>query len=103
MLRAFLTATFLCCATGANAGDLSSCSFNGIDLKGDFKVVDSFPDIKVQIVDSFADIHVKMVDSFPDKCGLWKQVDSFPDFKVKYVDSFPDIKIKLVSSFPGLQ
>lgn len=81
--------------------DFDSCTFNGIQLYGKVKFVDSFPDIKVQIVDSFPDLKVKIVDSFPDECGEWKIVDSFPDIKVKIVDSFPDIKIKFVKSFPG--
>ena len=49
-----------------------------------FKVVNSFPDLKV-----------KSVSSFPDKCGRWKFVESFPDFKVKFVNSFPDFTIQI--------
>ena len=30
-----------------------SCTFNGIALCGEVEIVDSFPDIKVQMVDSF--------------------------------------------------
>ncbi|MCI6530908.1 MAG: hypothetical protein MR428_07450 [Mesosutterella sp.] len=84
---------------GGVSGD---CSWNGIPLYGNVKVVDSFPDIKVKIVSSFPDLKVKEVNSFPDSCGKWRFVDSFPDFKVKFVNSFPDIKIKYVESFPGL-
>ncbi|MDL2059374.1 hypothetical protein MUN46_005440 [Mesosutterella sp. AGMB02718] len=84
---------------GGVSGD---CSWNGIPLYGNVKVVNSFPDIKVRIVSSFPDLKVKEVDSFPDSCGKWRFVDSFPDFKVKFVDSFPDIEIKYVDSFPGL-
>lgn len=84
-----------------SAIDFDSCSYNGIQLYGKVKFVDSFPDIKVQVVDSFPDLKVKIVNSFPDECGKWMIVDSFPDIKVKIVESFPDIKIKFVESFPG--
>jgi hypothetical protein len=79
-----------------------SCRFEGHQLWGKVKVVDSFPDVKVKVVDSFPDLKVKHVDAFPDDCGEWKLVDSFPDVKVQFVDSFPDVKIKFVDSFPGL-
>ncbi len=89
--------------TSANAGwDSSSCSFNGIELKGDVEVVDSFPDVKVQVVDSFPDLKVQEVSSFADDCGEWQFVSSSGDFKIQYVDSFPDVKIQMVDSFPGI-
>ena len=88
----------LVCSPAVSHAD---CSYNGIRLYGDVKVVTSFADIKVKIVDSFPDLKVKIVNSFPDSCGKWKMVDSFPDFKIQFVDSFPDITIKMVDSFPG--
>ena len=89
--------------TSAQAGwDSGSCSFDGIELKGDVEVVDSFPDVKVQVVDSFPDLKVQAVSSFPDDCGEWQFVSSSGDFKIQYVDSFPDVKIQMVDSFPGV-
>ena len=82
--------------------DPDTCTFNGIELKGKVKVVESFPDIKVKVVDSFPDLRVKLKSSFADDCGEWQMVDNFPDFKVKFVHSFPDVKIKMVDSFPGV-
>jgi len=79
----------------------NDCSWNGIQLYGKVKVVESFPDIKVEVVQSFPDLKVKKVKSFADKCGEWTFVESFPDFTIKIVNSFPDIKIKYVNSFPG--
>lgn len=79
-----------------------NCTFNGIPLHGNVKIVESFADIKVQIVNSFPDLNVKVVESFPDDCGEWKLVESFPDFTIQIVTSFPDIKIKYVESFPGV-
>jgi len=35
------------------------------DKCGEWQIVDSFPDLKVQIVESFADLKIKFVDSFP--------------------------------------
>jgi len=78
------------------------CSFNGYNLYGRVKIVESFPDIKVQIVTSFPDLKVKVVDYQPSGCGEWKMVNEFPDLKVQFVTSFPDIKILYVQSFPGL-
>ena len=86
-------------ASGAVAKD---CTFNGKPLYGSVKIVDAFPDFKVQVVDAFADLKVKRVDAFADSCGEWKVVDAFPDFTVKIVDAFPDFKIKYVDAFPGL-
>lgn len=81
---------------------LSNCSFDGIELKGEVKIVKNFADIKIQFVDHFPDIKVKIVDHFPDDCGEWKWVDNFPDFTVEIVDQFPDLKVKRVDHFPGI-
>jgi hypothetical protein len=35
------------------------------DSVGKWKIVDSFPDFKIQIVDSFEDFKIEYVDSFP--------------------------------------
>lgn len=84
------------------SGQINECSWNGIELKGKVKFVESFPDIKIQVVESFPDIKVKLVESFPDDCGEWKVVESFPDIKVQIVESFPDVKVQFVESFPGI-
>lgn len=87
----------------AGTGNLSdSCTFNGIELAGKVKIVDSFPDVRVKAVSSFPDLKVKQVSSFADQCGEWQFVDSFADFKIQYVESFPDVEIAWVESFPGL-
>ena len=55
------------------------------------KVVHSFPDLKVKQVNAFADSpgEWKIVNSFPDyKVQI---VDSFPDFTIQYVDAFPGV------------
>lgn len=93
-----LTALF---SSSVCAGDISSCTFDGIPLYGKVKVVNSFPDIKVKVVSSFEDLDVQTVNAFADDCGKWQFVDSFEDFKVQFVDSFPDITVKFVQSFPG--
>ena len=79
-----------------------ACTYEGIELKGKVKIVESFADIEVKAVTSFPDLKVKTVSSFPDDCGEWEFVESFPDFTIKYVESFPDIEIQFVESFPGL-
>jgi len=55
-----------------------------------FKVVTSFPDLKVQFVDHFGDFKVKVSNSN----SFAKQV-----IKIKIVTSFPDVKLQKVSSF----
>lgn len=55
-----------------------------------FKIVTSFPDLKVQFVDSFGDYKVKISSS-----------NSFSKatIKIQVVTSFPDVKLQKVSSF----
>lgn len=91
--------------TGINK---ENCTFTNKDgktfnLYGKVKIVEHFPDVKVQIVDSFEDLDVKIVEHFPDQCGKVKLVESFPDVKVQIVNSFPDIKVKIVDAFPGVK
>ena len=70
-------------------------------LYGKYKIVNSFPDLKVQYVNSFPDLKIQKVSVFPDKCGKFQEVDAFPDIKIQIVNSFPDLKVKEVTSFPG--
>lgn len=55
-----------------------------------FKVVKSFPDLKVQFVNSFGDYKVKISDSR----SFAKET-----IKIQIVTSFPDVKLQRVSSF----
>jgi len=89
-------------ARGSGGKVGGDCTLRGKKLYGKFKIVDAFPDLKVQIVDAFPDLKVQVVDAFPDKCGKWKMVDAFPDVKIQMVTAFPDLKIKYVNAFPGL-
>ena len=83
------------CNEAAAAGKPDKCKLFGkikaVESFPDVKVevVSSFPDIKVQLMSSFADEPGEwtMVDSFPDYKVQF--VDSFPDYKIKYVNSFP--------------
>ena len=83
------------CNEAAAAGKPDKCKLFGkiqaVESFPDVKVevVSSFPDIKVQLMSSFADSPGEwtMVDSFPDYKVQF--VDSFPDYKIKYVVSFP--------------
>ena len=59
-----------------------------------FKVVTSFPDLKVQFVDSFGDYKVKMSNS---------SSFSKATIKIQIVTSFPDVKLQKVSSFGDLE
>ena len=110
--------TFMCCiffcqsvfsenktknSTPEKGLNKEKCTYNRIPLKGRVKIVNSFPDIKIQAVNSFPDIEVKTVNSFPNRCGEWQFVESFPDFTIQFVESFPDVKVKFVESFPGMK
>ncbi|MDZ7628918.1 MAG: hypothetical protein U5J99_11005 [Parvularculaceae bacterium] len=104
-MRAFWTAALavVFASVPAHAEKIGpNCTFDGLTLQGNVKVVDSFPDLKIQVVESFPDLRVTLVTSFPDACGKWRFVESFPDFTIQFVDSFPDVKITLVDSFPGI-
>lgn len=99
-----LVSVFAVGICGAMANKISSdCTYNGIKLYGKVKIVDHFPDIKVQKKDAFQDLSVQYVNAFPDTCGKWQLVDSFPDFTVQFVEHFPDITIKEVTAFPGMK
>jgi len=60
-----------------------------------FKIVTSFPDLKVRFVSSFGDFKVKISDSksFAQTTINIKIVDSFPDVKLQKVSSFPDFEV----------
>ena len=88
--------------------DKENCTFTNQDgktfnLYGNVKIVENFPDIKVQIVENFEDLDVKVVEFFPDQCGKVRLVENFPDVKVQIVNIFPDIKVKIVDAFPGVK
>ena len=55
-----------------------------------FKVVNSFPDIKVQFVDSFPDYKITV------SSNSWFSKETI---KIQVVTSFPDVKLQKVSSF----
>lgn len=55
-----------------------------------FKVVNSFPDLKVQFVTSFPDYKVKVSSS---------KSFSTETIKIQIVTSFPDVKLQKVTSF----
>ncbi|BEU88813.1 hypothetical protein TAMA11512_22770 [Selenomonas sp. TAMA-11512] len=76
--------------------------YKGFRMSGRVRIVESFPDIRVQKVHSFPDLRVKVVNSFPNNIGEWMFVDSFEDFTIQFVDSFPDIRVQFVTSFPGV-
>ncbi len=59
-----------------------------------FKVVNSFPDLKVQFVDSFGDYKVKMSNnkSFAKETIKIQVVTSFPDVKLQKTTSFGDFE-----------
>lgn len=104
----YFTVLFSCAVplffgNAAQAGGVAAdCTYNGIPLYGNVKIVDHFPDVKVQAVSRFADLRVKTVDGYANSCGRWKIVDSFPDFTVQFVEHFPDITIQIVEIYPGL-
>ena len=91
LLLPVLSSGTISTARGAGGKVGGDCALKGKKLYGKVKIVEAFPDLKVQVV-----------DAFPDKCGKWKMVDAFPDVKIQMVTAFPDLKIKYVNAFPGL-
>lgn len=83
--------------------EIDSCTFNGKKLYGKIQLVEypSEADVKVKIVNSFPDLRVQFVESFANKCGEWQIVENNADLKVYIAENFADIKIQPVSSFPG--
>ncbi|PHI10491.1 hypothetical protein KSU03_00885 [Fusobacterium polymorphum] len=60
-----------------------------------FKVVNSFPDIKVQFVEAFGDYKVQVSNSksFSKETIKIQVVTSFPDVKLQKVKAFRDFEI----------
>lgn len=80
-----------------------NCSFKGIPLHGNVKVVEYAADFNVKIVEYAADLDVRIVDCCADRCGEWKFVESAPDFTIRFVESAPDFEIRFVDSAPGVR
>lgn len=78
----------------------ADCTARGHRLYGRVKVVDSFPDVRVQ-VSAFPDLRVRSVTSTPSRCGEWLWVDSLPALRVQFVQSDPDVRVLFVDAFPG--
>ncbi len=102
------SAAIFCCLLSAILPQTASmknpfCSFDGKQLFGKVKFVDSYEDIKIKYVDSNEDIKVEFVNSSPNDCGEWQEVTSYEDIKVKVVTSGEDIKVKKVTSSPGMK
>ncbi len=62
-----------------------------------FKVVNSFPDLKVQFVDSFGDYKVEIENNnaFSQEIIKIQVVSAFPDVKLQKVKAFGDFKAYL--------
>ncbi|MGI6717730.1 MAG: hypothetical protein ACOX4D_01025 [Bacteroidales bacterium] len=77
--------------------DLEYCTYKGIPLKGDVKIVESNADFRVRFVrySSSADIVVETASSVvnSDPCCTWKFVSSNADFTIKIVNSAPDLNV----------
>jgi hypothetical protein len=86
---------------GGSGFDAASCTYDGIPLYGNVKVVDYLADVDVRVVDYLADIRVQPVDYLANSCGQWKFVDYLPDFTIRYVDYLGDIDIQFVDYLPG--
>jgi hypothetical protein len=73
-----------------NIDDIRGKTFN-------VKIVDTFPDLKVQFVDNFPDIKIETTSFSGSNFNPIKVkiVNVFPDLKVKIVDHFGDVKVKL--------
>ncbi|UYZ85451.1 hypothetical protein MTZ49_07850 [Entomomonas sp. E2T0] len=87
--------------TLAEGIDKERCTFKGIPLYGNVKIVDSNADITVQRVEMSADLDVKLND-LPANCGEWNFVDQEADFTIEYVPEGADFKIREVDIEPGI-
>ncbi|KAB1159592.1 hypothetical protein F7018_04595 [Tenacibaculum aiptasiae] len=89
---------------GKDSMQVDSCTFEDKKLYGKIKLVENAidADVKVKIVNAFPDLRVQFVENFANKCGEWQIVENNEDLKVYITENFPDIKIQPVTSFPGL-
>lgn len=88
--------------SATNPIDKKECTYNGIPLWGDVKIVESFADFEVRIDNSFTDLSVCLINTTPRECGEWRIVNSFEDFSISIVSSFEDFSISIVNAFPGV-
>ena len=93
--------TFLM-AGAAPAHALPTCEFQGIPLFGEVSVVESDPDVRVEVVTSGADLRVQWVNRHADDCGEWRRVGLGADFTIQIVPTGGDIRIQEVGGNPGL-
>jgi hypothetical protein len=82
--------------------DIYTCTWKGINLYGKVQIVESNPDIRVEVVSVWPDILVDTTDYTPSRCGEWKFVKDWPDFKIQFVNSGADIKISFNNTWPGV-
>lgn len=86
----------------ASAQVAANCTYQGISLQGEVSVVNSDPDIRVEVVASGADLRVQWVSHHAGQCGEWRKVGLGADFRIQIVPSGGDIKIQEVAGNPGL-
>lgn len=103
MLRvSFVTLLFALASTASHGGEITDCTYNGIELYGTVEIVNAFGDLQISPTIAGGDIKVKFVENFPDSCGKWQVVDAFADFSIEFVKGGEDISVRFVGNFPGV-
>lgn len=100
MKKIFIIFYFLIFVLHANPIS-KDCTYKGIKLYGEFRIVDYFPDLRVQVVTYSPDLRVQKVNFTPTRCGEWRIVNYLSAKSIQFVDYSPDIRIEW-SEFPGL-
>jgi hypothetical protein len=84
----------------AAAFDPATCTFRGISLWGNVRVVRSSGDIKVTETSFRPDIRVSVDPFIADSCGEWKFVRFGEDFTIQFVRTLPDVRVEFLGQLP---
>jgi len=69
-------------------------------LHGRVEIVESAPDLRVEIVDHNPDIYV--MAHYPCDCGEYELVDHNPDLRIELVDHNPDLTVEVRDHHPHI-
>ena len=95
MMKKILLPALLLAAFPAAAEEIAEdCTFGGVPLYGNVRIVEHFGDFKVRKVEHFGDLKVKYSPFGTDCVG--------EDFTVEFVIIGEDFTIEEVDHFPGL-
>ena len=100
MMKKILLPALLLAAFPAAAEEIAEdCTFGGVPLYGNVRIVEHFGDFKVRKVEHFGDLKVKY-SPFGTDCGEWRLVDVGEDLRLNLSLSAKTLPLKKWIIFP---